>query len=148
VPEAIQYRVSLHEVGDDNWTNRITDDTIYEFPILSPSTTYEWKVITECPYGWTTTLLTDTFTTDALRLGEDTENHSIHIYPNPADDWVRITSPEPLKGTIRLTDLAGRVIQLIPADGQTVVTLPTGDITPGLYQIGTDTGQVLPLVIE
>jgi len=66
---ADHYKIHYREYGTGIWSNLgniITTDSSRNIPLLQPSTTYEWEIISYCdstnqmPSGWS---LTDTFTT-------------------------------------------------------------------------------------
>ena len=141
VPEAIQYRVSFQVVGTSGWSAFYTSDTSFTLIGLVPGTLYTWRVIAECPYGWTEHLYTSNFSTDALRMAADSLSE-IAVYPNPADDIVYVawnSSRGP--GRISITDLGGRMVgerQLQETTPSGIATIPVEELAPGVYFLSVE----------
>lgn len=141
VPEAIQYRVNFQVVGASGWSAFYTSDTSFSLIGLVPGTLYTWRVIAECPYGWTEHLYTSNFSTDALRMAADSLSE-IAVYPNPADDIVYVawnSSRGP--GRISITDLGGRMVgerQLQETTPSGIATIPVEELAPGVYFLSVE----------
>jgi hypothetical protein len=68
----------------------------------------------------------------------------VHIYPNPAREFVRIEAPVPV--SVRIMSVDGRVLQSEPMEGKTKVILMSG-YTPGMYllYIADQEGELLKI---
>jgi subtilisin-like proprotein convertase family protein len=67
------------------------------------------------------------------------------VSPNPADDLLRLRLPEPLTGktVATLHNAVGQAVRTWNiGQGQTTVTLPVGDLPPGIYALSLENGQV------
>lgn len=80
-----------------------------------------------------------------------------NVFPNPAEDWlqVQVQSPKAQQVELRMTDVAGKVIQLYTydiAEGLTTLQLTTTNLAEGLYFLelisGTSTHQLQQVVIS
>ena len=141
VPDALQYRVSYEVTGTDSWFNFKTPDTIAEITGLLPGTNYSWKVITECPYGWTDFLSTQYFNTSPLRMSESGSEGLLEIAPNPASESVIIRWSENSSGILQLIDQTGRVIyEEVLSENQHQTTVDVSNMSPGLYFIKINGG--------
>lgn len=58
---------------------------------------------------------------------------TIAFCPNPATDYVQITSPTSLSGFFTLLDARGQTVRALPADAGTTWSIPLTGLPPGLY---------------
>jgi hypothetical protein len=65
VPGAIKYKIEFREVGGTNWTSKATTNTFKKLKPLAAATTYEYKIKSRCPAGWTDYSTLDFFTTES-----------------------------------------------------------------------------------
>jgi hypothetical protein len=68
-----------------------------------------------------------------------TDKPLIELYPNPANSNVTIKLPLNTKGTITLTDLAGRIIFTESIKGLQSYTLPVNTLAKGMYIVSYQT---------
>jgi len=64
------------------------------------------------------------------------------IWPNPASDLVRIEN-DGLSGRIEITDLSGRVIQLIESSGRNIDEISLEGFSSGIYLIRLTSGRII-----
>jgi hypothetical protein len=91
-----------------------------------------------------------------LGLTNDMQFSELSIYPNPTDQEVnvRFTLPEALSLRVDICDLSGKVVShanINGAPGINIVTIPTGSLASGAYQVHVHdgiSGKVLPLVVR
>ena len=73
----------------------------------------------------------------------------VHVWPNPAREQIHIRCTDLPVGSIRLTDLSGKIIRVInsPATGE--IVLPVQDLSDGIYflHIYTPEGDFLKKII-
>jgi choice-of-anchor B domain-containing protein len=97
--------------------------------------TYYWRVTAKNDCGSTLSPIR-TFTTEGVNATNSIEGVSVAVYPNPAHDFVQVTSSEPLPTTVRiaLVSTAGQVLlQRDFQTGTTSLSLPVSDYPAGIY---------------
>ncbi|RYE23255.1 MAG: T9SS type A sorting domain-containing protein, partial [Sphingobacteriales bacterium] len=79
----------------------------------------------------------DFFIYDGVPTGvTDVPQDKAVIFPNPANDNVRVTLAKAAKGTISVFDLTGKMLQTVTMDGNTInYDISTSQLTPGQYMI-------------
>jgi hypothetical protein len=107
---ALSYTMRYRPVGLLFWFEVSgISDTFVTIGSLSPETTYECIVSTECiSGGFSEFTEIETFTTLPLKLGEF--NTTITIAPNPANTFAKIIFDESLSGEIKLLSSLGQTI--------------------------------------
>jgi hypothetical protein len=83
-----------------------------------------------------------TIASTGLQTVNNTNSH-ISIYPNPAKDVINISTGNETISEIYVTDMQGRrLISNYPANAAQSISLPVGDLAPGVYiiQLNTDKG--------
>jgi len=109
---------------------------------LKPNTTYNWWVRIYCNGTTTGYSPLAAFTTQTVRLMDEPEapEEKILAYPNPARDLVHVVfnSQQESSGTLRITDMTGRLIysrslQIIQGDNLVEVNL--SNFTKGVYML-------------
>ena len=137
VPGALSYSVKFRKIGAANWTNynNITG-TFKNVNKLTPNSTYEWTVATNCS-GQTSNLSSvSTFTTPA-KVGKFSEDESddIRVYPNPATSALTLEISNwniDDAGIGEVFNIQGSKIKSIPLTvGQNKIDLT--DMADGLY---------------
>lgn len=113
----------------------------YQVPasLTDSGMTYYWRV--NALHNADTTMWSDTwsFTIAAVGIGENDVN-AFNIYPNPANEQVRIVFEAPVKDAlIRISDLTGKTIREIKRDGVTTDLPIDLDINTGLYLLTVET---------
>lgn len=75
---------------------------------------------------------------------QESEVADVLLYPNPANDMLRIRGVVDIP-TVAVIDLQGRTVLTAPTLGSHEITLPTNALAPGSYivRIGKNTGRVL-----
>ncbi len=67
---------------------------------------------------------------------DDWNKHSdFEIFPNPTNGYFMITTPENEAGTIKITDMIGRIVYLKEVGNSNTIELKIENSSPGLYQI-------------
>jgi len=90
---ALNYELKYRKAGDP-WTTFTTfngNETFYTIGV-APSTTYEWKVRTNCSASTSAYTALQTFVTPA-KMGDGlNQDRTLVIYPNPANNKIHIAS--------------------------------------------------------
>jgi hypothetical protein len=123
---------------------------------LLPNTLYSWRIKTVCGSSSSAYSSKDYFSTGASTSGiphvrdvttGDDEESSYLIYPNPVQSelHVDIDNDIPGDGSIKITDVNGRIVQteninLMP--GKNIFTINTSVISDGLYFISISSDQL------
>ena len=81
MPQAIRYQIRYRRVGTTTWTNRATTPPSRTLTALQNGATYEYKIRTQCPSGWTDFTDLETFTQTANGGGGTggNTNNTIHF---------------------------------------------------------------------
>jgi len=115
--------------------------------------TYSWNVtgisssINVCPTVTTpyTTTVTDannctntssvTVTVNVCTgIGEVNSNTSISVYPNPTNDILNIQMPQPLDGTLSITNVLGQQVYTVKmANNSSLTQVSMGSLSQGIY---------------
>jgi PKD repeat protein len=140
IPGALQYQISYKTAAAATWTDVITASPLYLLSGLSPATTYNWKVKTQCATGWKDFTSVMTFTTAPLREEEEIGENDLtfSIWPNPVGDVLNISSSEEMSGTalLRLYQTSGQVVlqQNLELNGTTIaLPIDVTDLPTGIY---------------
>ena len=122
--------------------------------VLTPGASYEWQVRCACATS-PTVLATafsalDTFTVPLIRTAEA---GAWRLQPNPArpGDLLRPSAEGPVPagdGLWRLTDALGRERAVWREAGDSPRLALPADLAPGVYWVGTPSGDALPLVLQ
>jgi hypothetical protein len=98
-------------------------------------------------YFWVTVGQNGCYVTDSIRVSiiddfgiKEPQNHTIKIYPNPANRELLIDlfGHSSGTGTIKICDMTGAVISIFPVgqrDNQQIMDIPISFLKPGLYLI-------------
>ncbi len=81
--------------------------------------------------------------------GED-PGYTIHVYPNPADDFVEIRFSIEDSYSVQIRDVLGRIVAASVAEGDRL-RLSTQTLSPGVYMVEVNNGiqtRTLKLVVE
>ncbi len=135
--------------------------TTYTFTGLTPNTTYDWSVRTDC--NGTSTFFsnfcaTQTFTTPAVRLEEDYGYafEDFKVYPNPANERVIVSfnSNRESSYTVKIYDFMSRIVKYetnASLPGNNLKEISLDGIAAGVYilelQMGETTSKV-KLVVQ
>jgi hypothetical protein len=79
---------------------------------------------------------------------EDLKNLNLAIYPNPANDHLAIRNTGNEEQTLVLTDLAGRNLKTIAAQGNSTTTIDLSNLAPGLYLLLGADGRFTQKVVK
>ena len=96
VPEASNYTVEYRVMGTETWTSRSANKNKLGIKSLTASTTYEWRVRSNCEGGSSDWSETVTFTTSAAiddieqRSDDSQEEQILTVYPNPVNSLLQI----------------------------------------------------------
>ena len=146
IPEA-NYRLNYRKNGTTTWRK-------YETPLnfsilfdLDNCANYQWYVEVICPDGRITSNNINNFTTaDCLKQTskpytdnyEIEENFNFNIYPNPAQNFIKITSnnlhQQLPKSHIVIYDLLGKLVKNAGTFG-TEITINIEDLRSGMYVV-------------
>ena len=114
---AVNYTIQISVHGLNTWTSYTVSGNNYTFTGLSLSTSYDWRIQTNCNSAGTINSgysAIMTFTTLAQRMAEDgNAGVQFNVYPNPADALVNIAFSSLDEGaySIKLVDMLGRVVK-------------------------------------
>jgi hypothetical protein len=156
---AVNYTLQI-STDQINWTNSTVTGSNHTFSGLSLSTTYYWRIETNCTSsdsvnsGWTAAL---SFTTLSQRLPEE-GNLAVpfNVYPNPADEAVTIAFSTMQEGAynIKLIDMLGRTVKSEIANaglGENTYIMNLDGIAKGIYTVTLQQGDNISkakLVVE
>ncbi len=77
-------------------------------------------------------------------IANSPEQLRAEVYPNPADEQVKVTIPVSGNGSLQLVDLAGRVLaQQAVKEGTSVYTISTANIASGTYMVLIQTDKAI-----
>jgi hypothetical protein len=137
VPGAVSYSIKFRKIGAKNWTNyNNLTVTFKNVTKLTPNSSYEWTVTTNCSGQTSNASSVATFTTPA-NIGAFSEELSdeIKLYPNPATSALTLelfswTIDD--AGTGEIFNIQGSKIKSIPLTaGQHKIDLT--NMADGLY---------------
>ncbi|HTO35856.1 MAG TPA: T9SS type A sorting domain-containing protein [Flavobacterium sp.] len=105
-----------------------------------PGETIYWKVVpvnvnaeaVGCDEVWSFTLAGEMNTSDFF-------SNNLSIYPNPANDFFSISSTTSVIENVKITDLNGRVVKSIAANGVSDIQVNISDLTTGMYFVTVET---------
>ena len=158
-----QYQLQYRPVSTAIWTTVTVSALTYKAMTLLPATTYEWQVATVCQVSpqilsaYTVgTNFTTTANPDAFIANTDVQqtdaNFSAFVFPNPARSNAVLRIGGNTDGvSIKLTDIAGKVLWLSPLIKETQVSLPVEKLAAGVYAVIVNNGKqtkVVKLVVE
>lgn len=128
-----KYKVFWREAGAFSWNKKKTSNNYMYLYFLNCNTTYEWKVQTGCT-ATNSSIQSElqTFTTYACRESADITSE-IHIYPNPANDFIQIQSITELS-EFTIFDVSGERLHYETLNGNHT-TVQLSDIPSGIYII-------------
>lgn len=88
----------------------------------------------------------DAIETEQLVLSKDmgvsiaeAELNPASLFPNPATDYIRFEGSEKLEGEVRIFDLKGQLVRVIPGD-QLADKISLNDIRDGVYVVSDEGG--------
>ncbi|MBK9014423.1 MAG: T9SS type A sorting domain-containing protein [Saprospiraceae bacterium] len=102
---------------------------------LTTGKTYYWRVSSKNECGQTPSAIR-TFTTDGVNAVGSLEGVSLTVFPNPAKEYVMVssTAPMPRSASLSLVATTGQVLfQREFPIGATNIALPVGDYPAGVY---------------
>ncbi|MDY0088784.1 MAG: choice-of-anchor J domain-containing protein [Flavobacteriaceae bacterium] len=87
-------------------------------------------------------MVDDFSVTTAEMSTDDFFASNLSIYPNPANDFFNLSSTTSIIENVKVTDLNGRVVKSIAANGVSDVQVNISDLTTGIYfvTVNTDNG--------
>lgn len=158
VADALGYQIQGRPLGSGSWASIKTTNTTKTVNVLSPGTTYEWRMRTYC--GGTT--FSDwssirTFTTIGTREADpELALANLEAFPNPASDFIQVQGEWSGngKGSLELVDLLGRTrytASMSSVEGPFRTELNLSDLEDGLYLIVLRDGarvQTLPIEVS
>ena len=137
VPDTL-YEVQFKTASDDHWMSYFTEDSTQQFENLENEKTYNFRIRSICTESVVSEFSENyTFTFD----GENTvlEENSIfsiddnalqiEVFPNPASDWVTITSPYSSNAMFALVSTSGNTLRM----GSVTEKINVSDLASGLY---------------
>lgn len=110
--DAETYRVQYRILGTTSWTSKTSITNQKKLKLLSPSTTYEYRVRSQCADGVLSAYSEiETFTTLPMKLQNENDTMHVSIFPNP-NNGTFIIKTENLSGVtnIELFDTTGKII--------------------------------------
>ena len=116
---AVNYTIQISVHGLNSWTSYTVTGASYSFTGLLLSTSYDWRIQTNCNTSGTINsgfTAIQTFTTAASRMSNEEHKDAgliFNIYPNPADGAFTVAFSSMEEGTfnVRLVDMLGRVVK-------------------------------------
>ena len=145
------YQVQYHSASSSTWLKINVTGSSYNLSGLTPSTTYKWKVRTQCatsPKIFSAFTAVKTFTTPAARFSVDNNTtNQLSVYPNPLSNVATLNCVLNASSQIELTlfDLQGKVIKEIfdgsLNEGSYQFVLNRDHITNGIYLLRMISGE-------
>lgn len=142
IPDALGYKIRYRINDTETWLTRFANGK--DFVILKSlecNTTYEWQVMSICAddgssYSYYSP--SDYFTTNVCRLGNDTGEPELLLFPNPATDRINI-SISGINGEayVSIIDMNGQIVlkENVIIDGVYHMVWNTEIISAGIYQL-------------
>jgi uncharacterized repeat protein (TIGR02543 family) len=128
---------------DGNLVSMLTTNT-YLLEGLQQNTTYDFYVRTLCGNDTHSAWVgPETFTTLLVDVGDNPENSSMFIYPNPAHDKVIIKFNSLIDNNIKISlcDLSGKPIYIEDFFNKNEIQIPIQTISRGIYLIHATTSK-------
>lgn len=146
-------KADADEMGHEETMQLLYED---EFPLtevddwtwqgLAPGTTYyaiaqgknkneEWGEITKIEF---------TTTGDGL---VESANNTFKVYPNPASDYINITSEIRGEAEVNIYDMTGRCVKNTRINDMSNATINISDVEEGIYFVNIN-GKVMKLIVE
>ncbi|MFN0276132.1 MAG: T9SS type A sorting domain-containing protein, partial [Chitinophagales bacterium] len=148
-PDAIKYKIQYRKSTVTTWTNTSATSNVKNLFSLEPSTTYKYRVKTNCGAGvlseWSSVA---TFTTLPLREGEEpgfSDDMLLSVYPNPSSGNFTLKFDDVLQDqplSISIKNLLGEEVfhQQITASDEHHIQLDK-NIANGMYVIEVASGE-------
>lgn len=145
VPGALSYMIRYKKSSTMNWLNTQSTSNSKLIMGLSPSTTYNVEVKTNCSNTNVSSWSSYSFTTPVLKPSGSSNNNndideSINIFPNPSSGKVNIDFSLAAANNIQLKviDLDGRVLKIIQGKyevGPQHIEIDLSELSDALYVI-------------
>ncbi len=107
-PDDIKYKIKYKTVSGGSWITLTINSPAASLTALFTGTDYKYKLKTKCSGGWTNWSVNYFFTTLASRSIQ--EQTSFELYPNPAQDFIKLSFDQQLPISIRIMDLTGKIV--------------------------------------
>jgi hypothetical protein len=159
------YGVEYKASSAVNWTVAAAANagTSYYLTGLTPGTTYDWRVRTNCGNSGSSVYTAAQFTTtgavNSLNISQQgmlMETSGWKVFPVPAKNYVNMSfsSTSPGKAQISLTDISGRTLRtetIHVISGYNNMRLELNNLRPGVYflkMIGKDHAHVGRIIVQ
>lgn len=106
---------------------------------------YYWRVTAKNDCGQTSSTIR-TFTTEGVNAVGSLAGITLKTFPNPAQDFVRVTSsaPMPTAVSLSLTSITGQMLlQRELSKGESQINLPVSDLPSGVYFLKMNSGKAV-----
>ena len=148
-PDVIKYQLRYRPQGTSTWKRKNTTNTYVNANRLAAGTTYEYKVRSRCPDGWTAYSPTQSFTTSGNRLDgnfveETVEAITLSLYPNPVSKVLTVEyDTDAVNGVnIQILDITGRQVMRMHSENEgDQVQFNVANLQSGYYFIQIDNGK-------
>ncbi len=131
VPGATLYQAQGRKAGTGSFRPRVSSSTTLNVSGLPSNTTFEWQVRAQCADGSISPFSAlSTFSTTSLKAGLTAE---VTLYPNPANDMVRVEGLPSGGAWYTVFDRTGRAVANGQHDGNGLLELSTGQWADGVY---------------
>jgi len=107
MPNAIRYQVRYRLAGNSTWITRSSSTAQRTLAGLQPGSTYEYKIRTRCPSGWTSFTAVETFVHGNNGGNGGGNNNSQITFKLTLDDYGSETSWELLNDNFQVIDSGG-----------------------------------------
>lgn len=153
VPTADSYKVYYRISGAGAWTKKTATSNNKNLPGLMPSSTYEWKVKSNCGPESSDFSTIQTFTTLPMKEGFLEEDKLISVYPNPTSGKVLIWFEKTLStpSNIYITDISGKYYsQIYPLIENEMLQFDISNYPSGIYilKIITDGKEFIQKIVK
>lgn len=136
------YKIQYRPAGTPTWINQNSTLNNKKLTGLSPNTTYEWKVASQCvdsePIVYSQYSALQTFTTLPLKTGQFSIDYEVEVYPNPASSIMNIETNLPVENaTIRILNVNGQIFKLFKYEfiNEATLSIDISELKAGMYYI-------------
>jgi len=134
MPQAIKYIIRYRKVGTNAWTTKSSTVANKTLSALQNGSTYEYKIRTKCPSGWTGFTALETFAQSNSGGGGGGNSNNTLVFELTLDDYGSETSWELVDDNNNIVESGGPF-----ADGNSgQIESETFDIPDGCYTLYVD----------